>query len=105
MMLSPGGRSRRGSNSHTAGTLSPLSCSAWVTGIDNLPLQCCVHIDPQLLLHDPCEWSDLLVKACCEDHTRERDACGFRVEHSDDRPVSPRCNRCLHAYSSSSSIP
>src|SRR5260370_22688507 len=101
MRLWPRGRSRRGTSPHTAGTLSPLSCSAWVAGIDNLPLQSSVHIDPQLLLHDPRKWSDLLVKACCEYHTRERDACGFRVENSDDHPVSPRCDRCLHPHSSS----
>src|ERR1700691_3366298 len=102
MMLSPRGRSRRGSNSHTAGTFSLLSCSVWVTGIANVSFQSSAHVNPQLLFHDPREWRDLLMEASREDHARERDACRFRIENSDDRPVSPRCDRCLHPYSSSS---
>src|ERR1035438_5707803 len=102
MMLSPSGRSRRGSSSHTAGTLSILSCSAWVTGIADVSLSCSDRLDPQLLLHDPRQWRNLLMKARCEDHACERDARRFRIENSYDHPVTPSCDRCLHLYSPSS---
>src|SRR4051794_28054649 len=96
MMLSPSGRSRKGSSSQTAGALSSLSCSACVTGIGNVSIWQPTSFDPQLLLHHPSQWSDLLVNARREDHASERGACRLRIENRDDRPVLLCCDRCQH---------